>query len=76
MNRLRMGERQNGGIDQPVMNDKTGTADQPRRAQRQQVGIARPSADKIDCASLHDVQMAGGGLCHQREWVAACLGEL
>ena len=41
-------------VDQSVMDDHPRALDQPRSAQRQEIGIARSRADEID----------GSGLCH------------
>jgi hypothetical protein len=39
------------------MDDDPRAAEQPRGAQRQKVRIARPRADKVDCADFHPAHM-------------------
>ncbi len=76
-----MGHGQDRRIDQAIVDDQPRLHDQPRGAQRQQVGIARTGAYQPDLAGI------GGGIAHrialpgdrpgcQSVWLGAGLGEL
>ena len=61
----------------PLAGQHFGAFDQTRRAQRQQVGVARPSANKRDGSCVfHDAQMGERPQARQREWIGGVLGKL
>src|SRR3546814_17413934 len=76
---LRIGarKREDCGIDQPVMNDDLRAFDQPRRAQREQIGITRTCSDEVDDAGFcHDFQMGEAALSQKREWICEGVAKL
>src|SRR3546814_17439973 len=76
---LRIGarKREDCGIDQPVMNDDLRAFDQPRRAQREQIGITRTCSDEVDGAGFcHVFQMGEAALSQKREWICEGVAKL
>ena len=63
-------KRHDRRIDEPVVHDDPGAFDQPRGADCQQVGVARPCADKVNGSGIsHRGKMRTGALSRQSECV-------
>ena len=63
-------KRHDRRIDEPIVHDDLGAFDQPRGANCQQVGVARPGADKVNGSGIsHRGKMRTRALSRQSECV-------